>query len=639
MNFKQWNRIDRSIFTAAAVLLLLFSYFLYDDSFLFSGGAESNQEQVGTIKTLRNDVRRKNQETFSWSPALAEQNVRHLDTIFTGDNSEANIQLNDGSVIKLKPNTLVTINMRDGQMSLDLKYGDLVGEFSKDSQLNLMVNGESQTINGANQSSIQIKKNKGGDLDLQLLNGQASLGNQAIKNAVPPKITNSDLNIEKFTPDEAFEIPFTSLGDQANFEVVVAQDSTFQTVVLRKKTERMAVMAPSGFPDGSYSWKVTSLRPDGTVWVETPARKLNVSVTATPQWISPKANDKITKRIKSGATILSASVDLSWSPSRAALEYEVEIAADPQFMNVTSKFKSSLPEVTSPLLVSGQYYLRVRGMKGELSTPWSQTHAMTLDVLMNNLDAPKLARRNIDFTPPLPAERRPASEMTPQMEWSNVNGADNYVLQLSKTPEFADGFEKQLTNTTFNWEKYKAGRYYFRVIAQGNDGSKSPPSQTGVVTIDPGSPIIDKINPLVFSKMAPGQVPPPQSVDVKWTNVASATNYELEIDKDPNFKSPTKVITRSPSSVVTVNAPGEYHVRVRGVDQTGRTLTKYSPVEDIIYKFKNQLSSPAIVGPFNELTLFLQNLATPFLRFEWKPVPLATRYDFEISHVSDFTQI
>ena len=99
----KFNKTDRVILTVSTLIVMLYSYFLYDDSFLFNA-ENSSYRQIGVLSLSANDVRRKSVESFLWSPAKTQQTLHEKDSIFTGEQSKAEVLLNDGSVIKLEEN-------------------------------------------------------------------------------------------------------------------------------------------------------------------------------------------------------------------------------------------------------------------------------------------------------------------------------------------------------------------------------------------------------------------------------------------------------------------------------------------------------------------------------------------------------
>ena len=61
----KFGTTEKSILAIALIVFLVLSYFLYDDSLLFSRGQNNKLNHIGNIIKSNNDVRRKNSDTFS----------------------------------------------------------------------------------------------------------------------------------------------------------------------------------------------------------------------------------------------------------------------------------------------------------------------------------------------------------------------------------------------------------------------------------------------------------------------------------------------------------------------------------------------------------------------------------------------
>ena len=270
----RFGRTEKMIFTGALLVLMVFSYFLYDDSLLFPKSNTGELELIGSVAISQNHVRRKNLDTFSWLPASRKDNVFQNDSIFTGDRSEATIQLQDGTQIRIEPNSLITLNLKNGQMNLDLRYGNLVGELAQGSSLTIKSGTEEFKLEGSptnTQEKPKIKFNKAhsGTVDLKLLSGDVKYidkKKQAVKelpkNAVVAVKKDGDIKpVEKPTllvktpdnmnwlrvnPDDPLPFEWQGKGDIARYELEVSPNEDFSSVALSKMTneQRVAVTEP-----------------------------------------------------------------------------------------------------------------------------------------------------------------------------------------------------------------------------------------------------------------------------------------------------------------------------------------------------------------------------------------------------------
>ncbi len=124
---------------------------------------------------------------------------------------------------------------------------------------------------------------------------------------------------------------------------------------------------------------------------------------------------------------------------------------------------------------------------------------------------------------------------------------------------------------------------------------------------------------------------------VSWSEVPFAKTYVVQIDKNKNFTQPQQFEYSSNTGTLTLTDPGRYNVRVRALDDSSKPLTDYSNIEEVLYSFRNPLTTPLLQEPFDNASIFLQTEAEPFIWLEWKKVAGATSYTIEISDTEDFS--
>jgi hypothetical protein len=131
------KKTDILFLAISAAIFIFSSYLLYDDSFLFHQKVTSEFEEIGFISQKFKDVRRKNSTNFIWMPVRENDKVYQHDSLFTGDESTAQITFLDGTKIDIASNSLVDLNIEEEQMNLNLKFGNFVGQIAPNTTLNL----------------------------------------------------------------------------------------------------------------------------------------------------------------------------------------------------------------------------------------------------------------------------------------------------------------------------------------------------------------------------------------------------------------------------------------------------------------------------------------------------------------------
>ena len=155
---RQRLTVDTLIMTLASFTLATSVYFLFNDGSFFDSNY-ANVKQVGSFKTSLNDVRRRLDSGMTWSNIDAPDRVFEGDNIFTGDNSEASITLENGTIIKVAAKSLVVIRTQGGKTQLDLQYGSLHGTIANaNDSIVISQNGQSQELSGTSGSEISIVK-------------------------------------------------------------------------------------------------------------------------------------------------------------------------------------------------------------------------------------------------------------------------------------------------------------------------------------------------------------------------------------------------------------------------------------------------------------------------------------------------
>lgn len=107
---------------------------------LFSPGSglQSNGKQVATLTATTNQVRLMPGGSILWGDAKKGQSLAYGDTLSTGPTSAATIQMSEGRVLTLGPNSMVSIeeegqgNGRGPNIALSLLRGEVVASVAKD---------------------------------------------------------------------------------------------------------------------------------------------------------------------------------------------------------------------------------------------------------------------------------------------------------------------------------------------------------------------------------------------------------------------------------------------------------------------------------------------------------------------------
>ena len=92
----------------------------------------NNSSVIAKVIAQTGQIKRKNQNEISWMKADQGEHFYPQDMIFTGEDSTAEISLQNGSFLSLGPNTLMTFSITNGIANLTLNSGSMMGNISED---------------------------------------------------------------------------------------------------------------------------------------------------------------------------------------------------------------------------------------------------------------------------------------------------------------------------------------------------------------------------------------------------------------------------------------------------------------------------------------------------------------------------
>lgn len=658
------GKTEKVIFSVAMLVLLAFSYFLYDDSLLFPKGHNDKLELIGDVATSHNDVRRKNLDTFSWLPASRKDAIYQNDSIFTGDRSEAIIQLQDGTQIRIQPNSLITMNMKNGQMVLDLRYGNLVGDLAKGSALVIKSGTEEFKLEGNEKSQIQFNKAHSGTVDLKLLSGKARFSDKKkaaktdlskdvvlavskqgdLKKIDQPKISvvtaDKELSYLRTNPDDPMAFEWKSTGDVSKYEVEIAPSPDFTTVASSKLAPEMKAVVTDPLAPGQYYWRVKAFDRNGEIAAYSVPRKLSVNTLSPPVIVTPLKASEISLELKVKPNEeLTTVTEIKWQAPIQLKYFTYQISQDPSFTQVIKEGQTDSFSALSPRLVNGNYWVRVTGQTDTKAySAWSEAVPFTVKLIAKQeakLARPILVARQIQFKVPSSKDRNPAAEQAPKLEWKPVLQSKDYQVQVSKDINFRKFESYDVDKTKVSWSQYKGGQTYFRVLARGQNGEVSAPSDIGLINVQLNSPVLQPFAPLY----GVGDSAAPREANVYWSEIPDAKSYLVEIDKGAGFAKPEQYEFKTNTGRLTVQTPGDYKVRVQALDEKNKPLTDYSNIESLKYTFHSPLITPVPLEPYNNVSIFLQKTTEPSIWVEWKRVKGAEAYRIEISDKADFSRV
>lgn len=218
-----------------------------------------------------------------------------------------------------------------------------------------------------------------------------------------------------------------------------------------------------------------------------------------------------------------------------------------------------------------------------------------------------------------------ASSSTPTFSWGRVKGATGYQLLVTQ-----DATSQLVVNTSTANNKYVPtsnladGSYSWQVRATSASGNGAWANAT--TSISPTAP------PSLVSPVGGVHLTQPDSpVLLKWSAVAGATGYEIQVDSTgTTWTNPTTYQVKGNAYFVdTPQSAGTWFWRVRAVRGQGLFTTWSNPASYVV----DQLADPEAGADMNS--------GTPMqdVKIDWLPVDGATAYQLQVGRDPDFNNI
>ncbi|WP_412474122.1 FecR domain-containing protein [Halobacteriovorax sp. YZS-1-1] len=160
---------------------------------------------LGQVFELRNDVRRRSFDNFSWHDLGSNEALYHNDRIFTDKDSTAELEFSSGNRLKVSEESLFKITQDTDGINLNIEQGVVFATLSNSSEAFVVKVGDQIYEIKSDSSKIKISTD-GKNKELSVLEGQAKvrLGNreETIEKGVRVLLTNDSYTVKKSWPSE-----------------------------------------------------------------------------------------------------------------------------------------------------------------------------------------------------------------------------------------------------------------------------------------------------------------------------------------------------------------------------------------------------------------------------------------------------
>ncbi|MDR2733554.1 MAG: FecR family protein [Spirochaetota bacterium] len=612
---------DLLFFAVILIIFVVFGYALYAD--LTARIEKTDGEPIGELIQKRRVAQRQYDGQVIWQ-TIPERSIVYVnDSIYTGVNSEAWIDLDDGTRINLDEETLIKLVRTGRGLGLDFKHGGVSKmtsgrEEEKDTGFQITSGDVVLSLGKAN--AVFRRGASSDDFTVDVVQGEAILEKRGMRVAVAENEQASvnagtaapDIRKVRFSPTGGGGLVLSrektvahTLSWQTSepMEVVLelARNTTFSLGFVRYTTRDTAMTL--NMSEGNWYWRLRD--PGGNL--SRTERTLILPIQEV-QPLSPERGARITYLRKLPL------VTIQWSGDDSANSYTLEISRNADFSDGVFNLRSRVNSIAIDALPQGTYWWRV------------QAHYAAAPQDPPACPPSYFVIEQVDSAPPIEVSQT-GTISTLQLEseqvavsWRGNPEYAQYRVELAKTSDFSTPVYSE--NTTANFSRLRSDlpedTYHWRVTALDAQGTVLARSPGAVVEVRSPRPVI-----LVTPGADAALVSDGESlrVNFSWNDPNRANKARFELANDASFLALQRNLVINGNTQGITLPPGEYFWRVTVLNAGGAPAADTASRKFFI---SATLPSPVLrtPAPGTVVDMRLQNS----IRFSWDRVPRANAY-------------
>ena len=632
-----------------------------------------NLEPIGKILVSDNNVKRKSENENLWQESKRNDAVYNNDSIRTGSNSEAVIQLNDKSIIEVQSNSLIVLQKKSENFKIDFKTGDVKTK-TESNQLQIQIK---DSVINTKASELSLKTDTKQNTQIRLQTGQAKIQENKsgksieLEKSKEVEITNTgktqsfvhhiSLNTPAdesiiYDPNKEILFPFTwlinnDLIQSENFEISTSPN--FEKNLTIKRSTHLAIEAP--IKKGINYWRVSAQvkNTDGKIEnVFSKVRSIQLLDDHRIKLLEPEQLSLVS--LNPGQE----NIDFKWSSNLEAKTYLLEISKSSDFKIIYKTLSLSEQQTSLKQMPDDLYYWRVSAFSAENKIlAKSSSQQFQLKSRMPNFPILEKPKNLSKWVLPSPVV----------FSWQIYTEAKKYKLQIASDLSFKnliyekDSLENQ---TTWPWEAL--GNYYWRVLCYNEQNLKIAQSQIYAFSVEVNK-IENKlinIGPNNLSEMEVNTDDPNSMIAFKWnSNLDKTHTYRLRLFQDAELKQEymgasvneaTKNIDETQNALeknistsketsnlfynLSIKQDGTYYWYIEAVKTTANGVEVVE--SSTLFMFRVQTFSPLVAPSLSQPEdLKILNWSKPQdLILSWQPIEKASKYKIYIEKKNESTQ-
>jgi hypothetical protein len=413
--------LDHAILLLAFLVFCLSSLFLIDDALFLNyifPRPNYDLEKIAKVSRYSNDVRRRVAEDVLWLPLRYPDDIFQGDLVFTGQESETEVEFPDGTKLTISPESLVVIQTIDGKAALDLQLGNVSGSLGKGSSGVVLTSGGQKTElkgsdSGGEPAEIALKVDSNGKAAITVLDGEVAVEangktetvgkNQEIKVSKEGGLSEiRTFTVELLAPsanaviwrtgsDQGQRFVWKAKGNPESFILEIARDAEFESPLIRRKVARTSTKL-GRLPSGPLFWRVVATAKGQKKKSDSmsPPQRFTVQQNEAPDPVYPSDRQMIElvrldppppprpdgkpSPVPPGSLSDGdeGKVRLRWNDPVGSKNYRVQLSSSRSFKSVIWEDEVGRPTTETPPLAAGRFFWRVKSEEeGRPQSEWS----------------------------------------------------------------------------------------------------------------------------------------------------------------------------------------------------------------------------------------------------------------------------
>lgn len=596
---KEWKRLLVAALSSSSVFIGTWYWYQASDT---RNSSHGNEKPLAYIGKVIDDIQRRPSSRLLWQLVNTGEPLYNGEAIRTSDRGEVRIQFVDSDrYLDLEPESLIVIKKSEGEIALDLMEGSL---FVNAKAGGSDTNAPGLVLNSANgkvdlsQASASLSKGKGNSIDVQVVEGKASIKGSDGKKK---DLTTNTTEIKIISPlpqktiamdaESPHPIPFQWSGFPNNTKVSLWVGSNRKQLKQINSAQQNESKIMASLPFGRHYWKLVATSKEGTVVAESPIYRNEVLARYAPTVIFPTADAEIP------ATKTPFDLTFKWQKGDDTRQINLEVWADADLkQKIASKTFSTEESFLVPSLKPGTYYWRMSSYFTDSDKPVigkvQKFAVKPTQEVQAKIEPKPIVPVEVNFTiPETKYTQYYVEKPAVDLSWKANKAEEVASWKVKLQEENADPASAEtvvVKDTKFTAPVTKPGRYIASIEAVNKEGKVLGATTSQVLTVSP-LPLLKA--PKLLPEEGALQASSDGRTQIQWQAVEGAKEYWLTVRK--NGKEVKRTKYTSLNTGLRNLLPGEYELELSAMDSYGRASEQGS-VRTLIVPDKSNVKAPTL---------------------------------------------